>query len=80
MNPHEYWFLTRRKAPPQKRGIYRWNHRDGLKRIVPNIWGSGLCFLANGHMLVVRYGLDDPGLFDGKPGALIHVPAAMLRG
>lgn len=67
------WTITdfRSSAP---HGIY---HSDKL--IVPEVCGTGIAFLSDGSALVTRYGQSYPGAFNGIPGALIYVPAAMLK-
>lgn len=73
------WFLTRYKAD-MPLGVYAWdNGKRELNRIVPNVWGSGLTRLANGDLLIARYGLDDPGVFRGRPGALIWIHADAIK-
>lgn len=71
----QLWNITRgqvNKQPHPCPGVY-----FGDRPVVPGIWGSSLCFLPNGALLVARYGLDDLGFFK-KPGSLIYVPPSML--
>ncbi|GEM_PF-1106296 len=61
------------------RGIYDVNRTDQPPRlVVPNVWGTGICFLSDGSALVSRYGQSHPLAFNGLPGALIYVPARMF--
>lgn len=55
-----------------KPGIYR-----GEECVVPNIYGNGICFLADGSALVSRYGLGHSSPL-GVAGALTYVPSHLL--
>ncbi len=68
------WFVTDFRCSSVKPGIYR-----GEKLVVPEVLGNGICFLPTGAALVSRYGQGHPFAFNGLPGALIYVPANLLK-
>lgn len=71
------WLVTdfRAKDP---HGIYRMDDKGELELVVPDVWGTGICFLSDGSALVSRYGQGHSAPFNGVPGALIYVPASLF--
>lgn len=67
------WTVTDFRAD-QPHGIY-----CGDKLMVPDMCGNGIAFLSDGSALVTRYGQSYPGCFNGIPGALIYIPADLLK-
>jgi len=67
------WVITDYRIATSRKGICY-----GNRLIVPGIYGNGLCFLPDESMLVTRYGQASGGPFNGEPGALIYVPAALI--
>jgi len=45
---------------------------------ISGIYGSGLCFIGSGDIIVSKYGQNEPGPFNGEPGQLIYVPSKLL--
>lgn len=81
----ELWTISDFRSNNPNKGLYR-----GDDLVLPSntiqtasgqdgLCGNGLAFLQNGALLISRYGQGYPGCFNGIPGALLHVPAAMLK-
>lgn len=73
------WLVTDFRASVP-RGIYRMAEGGTPELVVPEIWGTGICFLLDGSALVARYGQSHSDPFNGVPGALIYVPAILFQG
>ncbi|OGH72374.1 MAG: hypothetical protein A2921_04480 [Candidatus Magasanikbacteria bacterium RIFCSPLOWO2_01_FULL_43_20b] len=68
------WTISDFRSNNLAKGLYYEN-----RLVVPDICGNGIAFLSDGSALVARYGQSYPGCFNGIPGALVYVPAAMLK-
>ncbi|MDO8499632.1 MAG: hypothetical protein Q7S66_03155 [bacterium] len=72
-DPKKHWTVTDFRSE-EKHGVYL-----GDDLVVPGICGSGLAILTDGSMLVSVYGESFPEPFNGRPGELVYIPAALLK-